>query len=345
MDVGLLGKAKPVPEDGKPISGLKVLVTGGAGYIGTHTVDALLEEGCRVVVYDDLSRGNPQSVPGVPFVLGRVEDERAVGDAMLRGKFDAVVHLAGESLVGESLKDPGKYYRRNVVGGLSVLSGMVKFGVKKMVFSSSAAVYGVPRETPVTEKSPLKPVSPYGESKVAMERALAWFDVAYGLKSISLRYFNAAGAHPSGKMGEQHEPETHLIPLVIKAAVTGEPVTIFGDDYPTQDGTCIRDYVHVTDLAAAHVAALKALHRGCPSQALNLGAGRGYSNLEIVEAVSKCAGVQVPYLMGPRRTGDPPVLVASNSLAREALGWQPLHSCLDEIVGTAWRWHTGHNAE
>ncbi len=317
-----------------------VLVTGGAGYIGSHTVKALLDAGYDVVVFDDLSRGHPEFIPGVRLVIGELSDERALADLFSENDFDAVLHFASESLVGESVRNPDKYFRRNVTGGISLLSAMVKAGVKKMVFSSSAAVYGDPESVPIPETAALRPVSPYGESKAFFEKALGWYDKAYGLKSVSLRYFNAAGADPSGRLGEDHDPETHLIPLVIRAALTGEPITVFGDDYPTPDGTCIRDYIHVTDLAEAHVLALKALSEGLETTAVNIGTGTGFSVMEIIRAVEEVSGRKVPYTMGGRRPGDPAVLVAECGRARDILGWVPAHSSLREIVKTAWRWHS-----
>lgn len=318
----------------------RVLVTGGAGYIGSHTVGELLERGYHVTVYDDLSRGHPEHIPGVSLVIGEMSDTEALLDLLKSQHFDAVIHFAAESLVGESVANPDKYFRRNVVGGLSLFSAMVRAGVKKLVFSSSAAVYGEPDAVPITEDAPLRPLSPYGETKVILERALAWYDKAYGLRSISLRYFNAAGADSSGIRGEDHDPETHLIPLVIQAVLTGKPITVYGDDYPTPDGTPIRDYVHVTDLARAHVLALKALDLGAPTQAVNLGTGKGFSVMEVIREVEKVSGQKVPYVVGARRYGDPAVLVASCEKARAVLGWVPKHSSLDEIVRTAWNWHT-----
>ncbi len=317
-----------------------VLVTGGAGYIGSHTVKALLEAGYEVVVFDDLSRGHPEFIPGVRLVIGELPDQGALTDLFSEIDFDAVLHFASESLVGESVRNPDKYFRRNVAGGLSLLSAMAKAGVKKMVFSSSAAVYGDPDSVPIPETAPLRPVSPYGESKVFLERALGWYDKAYGIKSVSLRYFNAAGADPSLRMGEDHDPETHLIPLVIGAVLTGKPLTVFGDDYPTPDGTCIRDYIHVTDLADSHVLALKALSEGLDTTALNVGTGSGFSVMEVIRAVEEVSGRKVSYTVGPRRAGDPAVLVAECHKIREILGWTAKHSSLRDIVETAWRWHT-----
>ena len=322
----------------------KVLVTGGAGYIGAHTVKALLDSGYEVVVYDDLSRGHPEQIPGVPLVIGCLEDEEALEDVFSSEKFDSVIHFASESQVGESCHHPDKYFRRNVIGGLTLFSVMVKRGVKKLVFSSSAAVYGDPEIIPIPETHPINPKNPYGETKAFLERALVWYDRAYGLKSISLRYFNAAGADSKGTMGEDHDPETHLIPLICESVLTGKPLTVFGNDYPTPDGTAIRDYVHVTDLADAHVRALRLLESGGETSSINLGSGRGYSVLEVIRAVEEVTGKKVPYEIGPRRAGDPAVLVASCEKAKEVLGWEPLHSTLDEIARTAWNWYVKSHA-
>lgn len=317
----------------------RVLVTGGAGYMGAHTVKALLAAGYEVTVLDDLTRGHPEQIAGVPLVIGDTSDGDALSDLFTRG-FDAVVHFASESLVGESVANPDKYFKRNVIGGITLLSAMVRAGVRRMVFSSSAAVYGDPDSVPIPETAPLRPVSPYGETKLFIEKALKWYDQAYGLRSMSLRYFNAAGADPSGEMGEDHDPETHLIPLAMKAVLTGKPLTVFGDDYPTPDGTCIRDYVHVSDLASAHVAALEALAAGRDTGALNVGTGHGFSNVEIVRGIEEATGRKVPYVVGDRRPGDPAVLIAACDRAKEVLGWAPQHSSLREIVETAWRWHS-----
>jgi len=322
-----------------PAAGRRVLVTGGAGYIGAHTVKALSEADYQVTVLDDLSRGHPEQICGVRLVIGDTADRTALDDIFSEAEYDAVIHFASESLVGESARNPEKYYRRNVVGGLTLLSAMVKAGVKKMVFSSSAAVYGDPVSVPIPEDAAIAPVSPYGETKAIIERALSWFDRAHGLRSMSLRYFNAAGADPGGKMGEDHEPETHLIPLVLRAVLSGEPITIFGGDYPTPDGTCIRDYIHVTDLASAHLQALQALEQGAPTSAVNIGTGRGWSNMEVIRCVEQVTGRKVPYTMGARREGDPAVLVAATERAKQVLSWVPHHSSLEEIVMTAWRWH------
>lgn len=328
----------------KRSAGTSILVTGGAGYIGSHTVKSLLEAGYDVTVFDDLSRGHPEQIPGVHLVIGELSDEGALKDLFSEKDFDAVVHFASESLVGESVKNPDKYFRRNVSGGISLLSAMARAGTKKMVFSSSASVYGDPDAVPIPETAPLRPMSPYGECKLFIEKALRWYDQAYGLKSMSLRYFNAAGADSSGHMGEDHDPETHLIPLVVRAVLSGSPLTVFGDDYPTPDGTCIRDYVHVTDLAKAHVLALRALSEGKDTSALNIGTGQGFSVMEIIRAVEEASGRRVPYTVGSRRAGDPATLVAASGKAKDVLGWEPHHSSLKEIVETAWRWHSRQEA-
>ncbi len=342
MTASLDGPAGHIRNSSK--QSVEVLVTGGAGYIGSHTVEALISAGYRVTVYDDLSRGHREHIPGVPLVTGRLEDEKTLEDLFASNRFDAVVHFAGESLVGESIRDPEKYFLRNVGGGLRLLSAMIKAGVRKMVFSSSAGVYGEPERVPLTEDAPLFPVSPYGESKAFLEKVLGWYSRAYGLRSISLRYFNAAGASFHGRIGEDHDPETHLIPLVIQAAVCRKPITVFGSDYPTPDGTPVRDYVHVVDLARGHILALEALDAGAETTGLNLGTGVGFSVMEIIKAVNEIAGAEVPYVIGPRREGDPAVLVASYDRAKEVLGWEPLCSSLEEIVESAWKWHTRKRA-
>lgn len=317
----------------------KVLVTGGAGYIGAHTVKALSEAGYHVTVFDDLSRGHPEHIPGIPLIIGLMEDDKALMDVFESHEFDAVIHFAGESQAGESVTKPDKYFRRNIIGGLNLCSAMVRKGVNKLVFSSSAAVYGDPEEIPITEEAPVRPKSPYGESKAFLEKALAWYDHAYGLKSVSLRYFNAAGADPGSTIGEDHEPETHLIPLVLRAIATHTPLTVYGDDYPTPDGTAIRDYVHVTDLAEAHVRALDFLRNNNRSLVLNLGSGKGYSVLEIIREAERVTGKKAPYTVGKRREGDPAVLVASSDKAAQVLGWKPRLSSLEDIISTAWAWH------
>jgi len=317
-----------------------VLVTGGAGYIGSVMTDALLESGHRVVVFDNLSRGYRDAVAAdAAFIEADLLDTARVVTALREERIDAVIHMAGAALVGESMEDPGKYYRTNVVAGLSLLDAMQDTGVRTIVFSSTCAVYGMPEHVPIEETTPMRPVNPYGDSKLAFERALAWFHAAHGFRAASLRYFNAAGA--SGRCGERHDPETHLIPLVLDvAAGRRERVTIFGDDYPTRDGTCVRDYIHVLDLADAHILAIEALKNGEPRNlAYNLGCGgQGYSIREVIDCATRVTGRSVPTNVGPRRPGDPPVLVASSANVRRELGWSPRRERLEMIVESAWRW-------
>ena len=319
---------------------MRVLVTGGAGYIGSVMTDALLESGHRVVVFDNLSRGYRDAVAAdAAFIEADLLDTARVVTALREERIDAVIHMAGAALVGESMEDPGKYYRTNVVAGLSLLDAMQDTGVRTIVFSSTCAVYGMPERVPIEETTPMRPVNPYGDSKLAFERALAWFHTAHGFRAASLRYFNAAGA--SGRCGERHDPETHLIPLVLDvAAGRRERVTIFGDDYPTRDGTCVRDYIHVLDLADAHILAIEALKNGEPRNlAYNLGCGgQGYSIREVIDCATRVTGRSVPTNVGPRRAGDPPVLVASSANVRRELGWSPRRERLEMIVESAWRW-------
>ena len=317
----------------------KVLVTGGAGYIGAQTVKALSEKGYSVTVFDDLSRGHPEHIAGVPLIIGRCEDEEALADVFSSSQYDAVMHFAGESQSGESVTNPAKYFKRNVVAGITLFSTMAKHCVSKLVFSSSASVYGDPSIIPISEEAEVNPKSPYAESKLFLERALMWFCKANGLRSISLRYFNAAGADPSLSIGEKHEPETHLIPLVLQAISNEEPITVYGNDYPTPDGTPVRDYVHVADLAEAHVLALNALDTGAETSVVNLGSDKGYSVMEVIREAERITGRPVPYVIGPRRQGDPATLVASSEKARTMLGWAPRLSSLEDIIGTAWKWH------
>jgi UDP-glucose 4-epimerase len=318
---------------------VNILVTGGAGYIGSVVAAELLADGHRVVVYDNLVKGHREAVPaGAAFVEADLLDEGALRAAMAGHGIGAVVHLAAYSLVGESVAEPAKYYRNNVTAGLALLEAMRAESVGLLVFSSTAAVYGEPDRVPITEDFPCRPTNPYGETKLAFEGALRWYARAYGLRSVSLRYFNAAGA--TDLLGEDHEPETHLIPLVLRVAAGQSPdVTVFGDDYPTPDGTCVRDYVHVLDLARAHVVALQALAEGRVDVAsYNLGCGgEGYSVLQVVEAARRVTGHPIPVRAGARRPGDPARLVASSDRMR-ALGWEPRHQDLDAIVASAWRW-------
>ena len=331
--------------------GKRVLVTGGAGYIGSHTVLALAEAGYDVWVYDDLSAGHRAAVtriaracPGriVTLVEGDILDRARVTRALADSGAEAVLHFAARLSVGESMREPGKYYETNVMGALSVLSAMGVAGVKHFVFSSTAATFGEPRTIPIDEAHPQRPINPYGETKLVTERALGYLDGATGLHSVIFRYFNAAGADPEGRLGEDHTPEEHLVPLAIAAAMGGAPLRIFGDDYPTPDGTCVRDFVHVTDLASAHVAGLRALEAGAPSASYNLGMGDGVSVREVVAAVARVAGREVPHTIAARRAGDPSRLVASSARARAELGWTPRHGDLDTIVRTAWAWHQAH---
>ena len=323
-----------------------VLVTGGAGYIGSHACKALAEAGYRPVTYDNLSRGHRHAVRWGPLVEGDVADRAAVVAALRSHDVSAVMHFAAFAYVGESGTDPALYYRNNVIGTLALLDAIRDAEVDRIVFSSTCATYGLPETTPIAETTPQRPVKPYGETKLAIERALHWYGEAYGLRSVALRYFNAAGCDRAGEIGEEHDPETHLIPLVLRAALgAGPPVSIFGTDYPTPDGTAIRDYIHVEDLASAHVRAVGYLGEGGASTALNLATGRGYSVREIIAAVAQAVEHPVPQRESPRRAGDPPVLIADPSLARAVLGWQAECSDLNTIIGTALAWETRqHNA-
>jgi len=321
---------------------MKVLVTGGAGYVGSHTVMELRRLGHQVVAFDDLSEGHAGALGDCPLVRGSLADEARVEAALRDSGAEAVMHFAASAYVGESVEDPQKYYYNNVVNSLGLLRAMRRAGVDRIVFSSSCTLYGVPDRVPITEDQPVRPINPYGHTKAAVEWALADYARAYGLKYAALRYFNAAGAAPDGSIGEDHEPETHLIPLVIQAALgKRDTIKIFGTDYPTPDGTCIRDYVHVMDLASAHVMAMEALDaRG--AMVYNLGTGRGHSVREVIESVRRVSGRDFRVEQAPRRPGDPPELVGSSQKIRAELGWQPRYVELDEIVRTAWRWHSAH---
>ncbi len=319
---------------------MKVLVTGGAGYVGSHTVKALARAGFDVLVFDNFSTGRPELVKGRQVIRGDLANPGEVRDVFRTFKVKAVLHFASLILVGESYADPRKYYEHNLKTSLNLLAGMVEAGVKALIFSSSAAVYGLPQDIPVTETHPLDPVSPYGQTKFMVERVLADYDRAYGLRSISLRYFNASGADPDGELGELHDPETHLIPSILLSLLGRRPVLeVYGTDYPTPDGTAIRDYVHVSDLAEAHVLALKAVLDGRSTGAINLGTSRGYSVLEVIQAAERVTARRVAYRAMPRREGDPPVLLASGERAERELGWKLSLSDLDTIVRTAWEWH------
>jgi UDP-arabinose 4-epimerase len=317
-----------------------VLVTGGAGYIGSHTCKALARAGHVPVAIDNLSQGHASAVRWGPLVQGDVRDRAVVERAIREHRVDAVVHFAAHAYVGESMRDPGKYLGNNVAGTISVLEAMRACDVRRIVFSSTCATYGVPRSLPIREDHAQDPINPYGESKLFAERALRWYAVAHGTRSVALRYFNAAGADLDGEIGEEHDPETHLIPLAIGAALGRQPpLQVCGTDYPTPDGTAVRDYVHVCDLADAHARALAYLIAGGDSVALNLGTGHGHSVREVVAAVERVARRVVPRRDVARRPGDPASLVAEAGRARELLGWAPQCSDLETIVDTAWRWH------
>ena len=320
---------------------MRVLVTGGAGYIGSHTVRLLLARGHDVTVLDSLVYGHRAAVPADRLVVGDMADPKVLDAALGRGA-DAVVHFAAFAYVGESVADPAKYYANNLVATLAVLDGCRRHGVQKFVFSSTCATYGVPTAVPITEAERQDPINPYGNTKLAVERALADYAGAYPFGYCALRYFNAAGASPDGTIGEDHDPETHLIPLVVAATTGKRPhVEVFGTDYPTPDGTCVRDYIHVDDLAEAHILALGKLGPGVRLK-YNVGTGRGYSVREVVRAVEEVTGLKVPVKEGPRRPGDPPELVADASKIRRELGWAPRYTDLRAIVETAWAWHKSH---
>ncbi|MFF2886588.1 UDP-glucose 4-epimerase GalE [Paenibacillus sp. NPDC057967] len=319
---------------------MAVLVTGGAGYIGSHTVAALLERGEDIVVLDNLQQGHKAALLGGKLYVGDLRDAEVLDRVFTENEIDAVIHFAANSLVGESMKQPGKYYHNNVYGTLCLLEKMNEHGVKKIVFSSTAATYGEPEQVPIDEYDRTLPTNAYGETKLAMEKMMKWFDTAHEIKYISLRYFNAAGAHDSGKIGEDHRPETHLVPIVLEAALGKRPhISVFGDDYDTTDGTCIRDYIHVSDLADAHVLAVDRLRTGADSSVYNLGNGQGFSVKEVIEIARTVTGKEIPAVIEPRRAGDPAVLVASSQRARTELGWKPSRSELKHIITSAWNWH------
>jgi UDP-arabinose 4-epimerase len=318
---------------------MRVLVVGGAGYIGSHTALKLAETGHEPIVFDNLSMGHDWAVQWGELVRGDLADGDALRRVLEEQRIDAVIHFAASAYVGESVQNPRKYFENNVVNTLSLLNAMLDSGVDRIIFSSTCASYGIPERVPIDESHPQRPINPYGESKLMVERILHWYQNAYELNWMALRYFNASGADPEGRIGEMHDPETHLIPLVIDAALERrDPVQIFGTDYPTPDGTAVRDYIHVLDLADAHVRALDYLSSGGSSQAINLGTGRGYSVREVVESVGRVSGIEVPFEEGPRRAGDPPELVADPSHALATLGWKASYQELDDIVRTAWNW-------
>ena len=323
----------------------RILVTGGAGYVGSVSVEALLAAGHDVIVLDDLTTGHRSAVPaGAALHVGTYADEPVTTRLLETERIDAILHCAARSLVGESGRDPARYYRDNVAGGVSLLEAARAVGVARVVFSSTAAVYGVPRATPIPEDAELRPINAYGETKRSFEGALAWYSRAYGLRSVSLRYFNVAGATEGS--GEDHDPETHLIPNVLAAAAGERPLTVFGTDYPTPDGTCIRDYIHVSDLADAHLRAIEATAQGDERTAgplvCNLGNGGGFSVREVITAAEAIVGHAIPFELGERRPGDPAVLVASAARAAEVLGWRPERPSLEEMIGSAWAWRQRH---
>jgi UDP-arabinose 4-epimerase len=316
-----------------------VLVTGGAGYIGSHACKALAVHGYLPVSFDSLISGHLSAVRWGPLVQGDILDRAALDAALRTWSPVAVMHFAAHIAVGESVLDPGKYYRNNVTGSLNLLEALRDHGVRNFIFSSTAAIYGLPQGGPLKEEHPQLPINPYGKSKLMIEQMLQDFGAAHDLRAISLRYFNAAGADPQGETGEAHDPETHLIPLVLQAAAgVRQGVTVFGDDFPTPDGTCIRDYVHVTDLAQAHLLALRALEAGAGSTAYNLGNGNGFSVRQVIDVARSVTARDVPFNVGPRRAGDPSELVADATRIRSDLGWHPEHADLRDIVGTAWQW-------
>ena len=320
---------------------MKVLVSGGAGYIGSHTVKSLLREGFEVVIFDNFSSGREELIIGGEVIRGDLDDREPIRRIFSTGKIEAVMHFASLIQVGESYLNPQRYYTHNLSTSLNLFEAMLEAGVKKIIFSSSAAVYGTPQEIPITESHPLSPINPYGHTKLFVERILQDYDKAYGLKSISLRYFNAAGADPQAELGELHDPETHLIPNIL-LFLLGKKKTfdIYGTTFPTADGTAIRDYIHVTDLAEAHVLALRRLLLSEESDSINLGASRGFSVLEVIKKVEEVTGRKVAYGARPERLGDVPVLLASKEKAEKKLGWELRYSSLETIVGTAWKWHS-----
>lgn len=317
---------------------MKVLVTGGAGYIGSVTTEKMIDSGHEVVVFDNLERGHMQAVDRrAGFIKGDLRNREDIETAMLKVKPDAVMHFAAYALVPESMEKPELYFRNNMDGGINLSEAMLKAGVGRIVFSSTCATYGQPRNVPITEDEPQKPENPYGESKLQFEKVLDWYRRLYGMKAIYLRYFNACGA--TEKFGEDHDPETHIIPIVLQAALgRRESVKIFGDDYDTPDGTCVRDYIHIADLAQAHILALETAHDG----PYNLGNGSGYSVKQVVDAAREVTGLDVPAVRAGRRPGDPPRLIAGAAKARQVLGWNPQYPDLRDIIESAWRWHKAH---
>lgn len=322
----------------------KILVTGGAGYIGSHIVRVLADRDQDVAVIDNLSEGNRASIGSIELIESDFGDTAALDRALDGGGVEFIVHMAASCEVGESMEHPAKYYENNLTRSLTLLEAARRHGVRGIVFSSTAATYGEPREIPITEDHPQLPTNTYGETKLAFERALGWYHQAYGIRHVALRYFNAAGAHPDGTIGEDHRPESHIVPRLLRGVLEGQqPVPIFGNDWPTPDGTCVRDYVHVLDLAQAHVLAIDAMRSGkAEAEAFNLGNGEGFSVLQVIDTVGKVTGKRPPTVEAPRRAGDPATLVASSDRIRERLGWEPGFPDLEQIVATAWEWHRTH---
>lgn len=319
---------------------MAILVTGGAGYIGSHAVAELLEKGEEVVIVDNLQQGHREAVLGGKLYVGDLRDSEFLDTVFSENSIDAIIHFAANSLVGESMTNPGKYYHNNVYGTLCLLEKMNQYGVKNIVFSSTAATYGEPENIPILESDRTLPTNTYGETKLAMEKMMKWFDTAHGIKYVSLRYFNAAGAHAGGKIGEDHSPETHLIPIILQVALGQRAhISIYGDDYATEDGTCVRDYIHVSDLASAHVLAVEKLRGGAESNIYNLGNGTGFSVKQVIDIARKVTGHAIPAVIEPRRAGDPATLIASSERARNELGWKPSRDSLESIIESAWNWH------
>lgn len=323
---------------------MSILVTGGAGYIGSHTVYKLIEQGNDVVVIDSLQTGYKQAIhPQARFYQGDIRDEKFLNDVFSKEEIEAVIHFAANSLVGESMTNPLKYYDNNVYGTKVLLQAMIDNGIKNIVFSSTAATYGEPEKLPILESDKTEPTNTYGETKLAMEKMFKWTSKAHNLRYVSLRYFNACGAHESGKIGEAHIPETHLIPLILQVPnKKRDHINIFGNDYNTKDGTCVRDYIHVVDLAQAHILAVKYLLEGNKSDIFNLGNGIGFTVNEVIEVARKVTGHEIPAVISERRAGDPAQLVASSEKAKIVLGWNPTHNTLEEIISSAWNWHKNH---
>ncbi|MGX7351596.1 UDP-glucose 4-epimerase [Enterococcus canis] len=323
---------------------MAVLVLGGAGYIGSHAVDQLVEKGYEVVVVDNLQTGHEAAIrPEATFYQGDIRDKEFMREVFQNEKIEGVIHFAANSLVGESVEKPLMYFNNNVYGTQITLEVMQEFGVNHIVFSSTAATYGEPEEVPIKETTPTNPKNPYGESKLMMEKIMGWTSAASDLRYVALRYFNVAGAKSDASIGEDHDPETHLVPIILQVALgQREQLAIFGDDYDTPDGTCIRDYVQVEDLIAAHILALEYLKKGGDSNVFNLGSSQGYSVKEMLEAAREVTGKEIPAVVAPRRAGDPSVLIAASDKAKDVLGWQPKYDDVKEIIGTAWRWHESH---